>query len=62
MTQPTHQLFYGALREALDGPARIEDVLAAMGSSELAPNIRESSNSSILPSSGGFSFPLGNNE
>ena len=47
---------------ALGDPARIEDVLAAMGSSELAPNIRESSNSSILPSSGGFSFPLGNNE
>ncbi|MEO0907011.1 MAG: inositol monophosphatase family protein [Pseudomonadota bacterium] len=47
---------------ALGDPARIEDVLAAMGSSELAPNIRESSNSSILPSSGGFRFPLGNNE
>jgi len=45
---------------ALGDPARIEDVLAAMGSSELAPNIRESSNTSILPSSGGFSFPLGN--
>jgi len=45
---------------ALGDPARLEDVLAAMGSSELAPNIRESSTTSILPSSGGFSFPLDN--
>ncbi|MEL6528814.1 MAG: inositol monophosphatase family protein [Pseudomonadota bacterium] len=44
---------------ALGDAARIEDVLAAMGSSELAPNIRESNQATILPSSGGFSFPIG---
>ena len=43
---------------ALGDPARIEDVLAAMGSSELPANVREMSDTSILPSSGGFSFPL----
>jgi len=42
---------------ALGDPARIEDLLAAMGSSELAPNIRESTDTTILPSSGGFKFP-----
>jgi len=40
MTQPTHQLFYGALREVLDDPLGIEDVLAAMGGSELAPHVK----------------------
>ena len=45
---------------ALGDPARIEDVLAAMGSSELAPHVREASSpqTSVLPSSGGFKFPL----
>lgn len=42
---------------ALGDPARLEDVLAAMGSSELAPNVRLSNDTSILPSSGGFKFP-----
>ncbi|WP_082701037.1 inositol monophosphatase family protein [Erythrobacter sp. YT30] len=42
---------------ALGDPARLEDVLAAMGSSELAPNVRLSKDTSILPSSGGFKFP-----
>ena len=45
---------------ALGDPARIEDVLAAMGSSELAPNVKQSNDSSILPSSGDFSFPSNN--
>ncbi|MEM7780325.1 MAG: histidinol-phosphatase [Pseudomonadota bacterium] len=44
---------------ALGDPARLEDVLAAMGSSELAPNVRESTPTTILPSSG-FSFPENN--
>ena len=45
---------------ALGDPARIEDVLAAMGSSELPPHVREASGpeTSILPSSGGVKFPL----
>ncbi len=48
---------------ALGDPARIEDVLAAMGSSELAPHVREASSpqTTILPrsgASGGFKFPL----
>ena len=45
---------------ALGDPARIEDVLAAMGSSELAPHVREASQpqTTILPSSGGLKFPL----
>lgn len=43
---------------ALGDPARIEDVLAAMGSSELPPNVRVSKDQTILPSSGGFKFPL----
>ena len=49
---------------ALGDPARIEDVLAAMGSSELAPHVREASapQTTILPSSGGFKFPLPGSE
>ena len=45
---------------ALGDPARIEDVLAAMGSSELAPHVREASQpqTTILPGSGGLKFPL----
>ena len=45
---------------ALGDPARLEDVLAAMGSSELAPHVREASQpqTTVLPSSGGFKFPL----
>ncbi|MEO1219838.1 MAG: inositol monophosphatase family protein [Pseudomonadota bacterium] len=43
---------------ALGDPARLEDVLAAMGSSELPANVREMSDPSILPSSGDFSFPI----
>ena len=43
---------------ALGDPARIEDVLAAMGPSEMPANVREAGDSSILPSSGGFSFPI----
>ncbi|MEM6585820.1 MAG: inositol monophosphatase family protein, partial [Pseudomonadota bacterium] len=45
---------------ALGDPARIEDVLAAMGSSELAPHVREASapQTTILPSDGEFKFPL----
>ncbi|MEM7703661.1 MAG: histidinol-phosphatase [Pseudomonadota bacterium] len=45
---------------ALGDPARIEDVLAAMGSSELAPHVREAAQpqTSILPTGGGLKFPL----
>ena len=49
---------------ALGDPARSEDVLAAMGSSELPPHVREASQpqTTILPSSGGFKFPLPGDE
>lgn len=45
---------------ALGDPARLEDVLAAMGSSELPAHVRESSGpqTTILPGSGSFKFPL----
>jgi len=44
---------------ALGDAARLEDVIAAMGSSELPPNVREASSpqTTILPPSGGFKFP-----
>ncbi|MEO1047234.1 MAG: inositol monophosphatase family protein [Pseudomonadota bacterium] len=49
---------------ALGDPARIEDVLAAMGSSELPAHVRESTDTNqttVLPS-GGFKFPLPGDE
>jgi histidinol phosphatase-like enzyme (inositol monophosphatase family) len=48
---------------ALGDAARLEDLLAAMGSSELPPNVREASQpqTTILPGSSGFKFPLEDN-